>query len=142
MNTKLEEFFKNQGLQPIGSLAHWGIKGMRWGIRRSDAELARGSADAVRAKETATTIKKSGTLSSVSDADLRHLVSRINLEKSYSDAVTVTKSSTAAKTHSSVRSLLGVGDTMNKAIGFANSPAGKLLASALGQKSTGRHVRR
>lgn len=132
MNTQLEKFFIEQGLRPMGTLVHYGIKGMRWGIRRSDEELARAnsssSVDAIRARETLTAIKKSGSLSAASDADLNHLVNRINLEKRYSEI----QSSAFEKGHNQVKTLLSVGDTANKAISFANSPAGKLLASSLG----------
>lgn len=119
-------------------LAHWGIKGMRWGIRRSDAQLARanGSAsdDALRAKETLTSITKSGSLSSASDSDLNHLVNRINLEKRYTEITKPASSSSSAakKGGTAINTLLKAGDTMNKAYTFANSPAGRILASGLG----------
>lgn len=124
-------------------LAHWGVKGMRWGIRRSDAELARASGsssvDAIRARETLTSISRAGSLSAASDSDLNHLINRINTEKRYTDI----QSSTLSKGHTQIKTLLSVGDTANKALDFAKSPAGKLLAASLGlNKSTGRHARR
>jgi len=138
--SELEKFFTSQGLRPIGSLAHWGIKGMKWGIRRSDAELARSrgeSADAVRAKTTQTAISKAKSLSAVSDSDLQHLVNRLNLEKRYSEI----NPSAFTKGHNATKSLLSVGDTVNKAIQFSQSPAGKLLASSLSltTQKKGRH---
>lgn len=143
MSTQLEQFMKKQGLRPLGTLAHFGIKGMRWGIRRSDEELARlhgsSSSDAIRARETLTSIRKAGSLSAASDSDLTHLVNRINLEKRYSEI----QQSTFEKGHTQVKTLLSVGDTANKLISFANSPAGKLLTSALGTKTAtvGKHRR-
>lgn len=38
MSTQLESFLKEHGPQALGSLKHWGIKGMKWGIRQSDGE--------------------------------------------------------------------------------------------------------
>lgn len=141
MSTELETFFKSQGLRPMGTLVHFGIKGMKWGIRRSDAELARisDSADAVRAQETMRSIKTSGSLSSVSDSDLNHLVNRLNLEKRYAEV----DPSSFQKGHKQIKNLLSVGETMNQAIRFANSPAGKLLAASLGlvAKSSGKHAK-
>jgi len=140
MSTKVAKFLSTLELQDT-KLAHWGVKGMRWGIRRSDAELARASGestDAIRARETLTSIQKSRSLATASDADLNHLVNRINLEKRYADI----NPSTATKGHNAIKTLLKAGDTMNKAISFANSDAGRLLASALGTKSRGRHARR
>jgi hypothetical protein len=134
----IDKFFKEQGLRPMGTLAHVGIKGMKWGIRRSDTQLAKASShpgtsdDAAKAKATLSAIKKGGT-SAVSDADLNHLVNRINLEKRYSEIKSST--SLSKKTHTKMRSLLSVGDTINTAVKFAGSPAGRILASKLGLKN-------
>lgn len=124
----LEAFFASQGLQTSKALAHWGIKGMKWGIRRSDAELARArgeAPDATRARETQAAIAEAKSLSAVSDADLNHLVNRLNIEKRYADI----NPSAATKGHNAIKTLLSAGDTMNKAYSFATSPAGQLLYS-------------
>ena len=141
MSTKVAKFLSTLELQDT-KLAHWGIKGMRWGIRRSDDELARLSgdaSDAARAEATQKAIRKSGSLSVASDADLNHLVNRINLETRYAAA----NASPASKVHPAIKSLLGVGDTMNKAYTFSQSPAGKILSVALGFEKiapgTGKH---
>lgn len=142
---KLDQFFDSQGLQPMGTLAHYGIKGMKWGFRRTDSQLARAksadadlSSDAARAKATMTTIKKTKSVSSVSDADLNHLINRINLEKRYSEVSTSTPKSIKplATTHKGVKILLGAGKTMNTAISFARSPAGRLIAAKFGLNKT------
>lgn len=132
MTATLDKFFKEQGLRPIGTLAHVGVKGMKWGVRRSDAQLAKTnptSADAARAATTQKAIKKGGT-SAVSDADLNHLVNRISLEKRYADVKTSTSVST--RTHSKIRTLLSAADTINTAVRFTASPAGRLLAKTVG----------
>jgi hypothetical protein len=146
MTTNIDEFFKNQGLKPFGTLVHSGIKGMKWGIRRSDAQLSstKGSsdaADAVRAATTQKAITKAKSTSVASDADLNHLVNRLNLEKRYVDIKAST--STSAKANSKIKTLLSAGDTMNKALSFAQSPVGKMLGSKLGLSktmSTGKHT--
>lgn len=140
MSTELESFFKSQGLRPIGSLAHFGVRGMKWGIRRSDAALAKAAAargdspDAIRAQETLRSIRSKKSLSGVSDADLNHLVNRLNLEKRYAEV----DPSSFSKGHKQIKNLLAVGDTMNKAYDFANSPSGKLLLSKF-FSGTGKH---
>jgi len=143
MPQKLVDFYEALDLKGT-TMAHWGIKGMRWGIRRSDAELARASGesdDAARAAATQKSIQTSGSLSSVSDSDLNHLVNRLNVEARYTTAIS--NPSVASKGHNAIKTVLGAGDTMNKAISFANSPAGKLLYSSLKlSKSAGRHARR
>jgi hypothetical protein len=145
VTTQLEKFLKDQGLRPLGTLAHFGIKGMHWGIRRSDAQLARAngsaSADAARAKATLNSIQSSGSLSTASDSDLNHLVNRINLERRYTEINT--SPSAVTKGHETIKTLLDAGTTMNRAISFVNSPAGKLLSSHLGltKTSKGRHAK-
>jgi len=127
-------------------IAHWGIKGMRWGVRRSDAELARLSGgqteagDAARARQTQAAIDKGKSLAAVDDADLNQLVNRINLEKRYVDAKD--QASVLKKGHSTIKTVLNAGDTMNKAIQFANSGAGKIVAEALGlyNRGAGKHA--
>lgn len=117
-------------------LSHVGIKGMRWGIRRSDAQLARANAastespDAIRAKTTLTTIRSKGSVSAVSDADLNHLINRLNTEKKFSELNTTEKK--IKKQNERIKTLLDVGETMNNAAKFYHSPAGLILASKLG----------
>lgn len=153
-STTLRRLYKVVGMEPPPSLmhtitsyaeaflAHFGRKGMKWGIRRSDAQLAGGqsasadSPDAVRARETLSSIRSKGSLSAVSDADLNHLVNRINLEKRFDEI----KPSAVEKGHNAIRSILKAGQTMNDAIKFANSPAGHLLSSSLGLTKAGKHA--
>jgi len=122
-------------------IAHFGVKGMKWGFRRTDAQLARAAQqradapDAVRAQETLTAIRSKGSLSAVSDADLNHLVNRLNTEKRYAEI----NPSAFEKGHKAVKTTLDVGRTMNEAIKFAKSPAGQLISSAI-RGSKGKHV--
>jgi hypothetical protein len=119
-------------------LAHYGIKGMKWGFRRTDAQLAKArtdiSPDAARAQKTLATIKSTKSVSSVSDADLNHLINRINTEKRYAEIATSKEVKPLATTHKGIKIALGAGKTMNAAISFARSPAGRLLASKAGLK--------
>lgn len=124
-------------------LAHFGVKGQRWGFRRTDAQLAvaaktRADApDAVRAHETLAAIRSKGSLAAVSDADLNHLVNRINLEKRYADV----DPSVFDRGHQAIQKTLKVGTTLNDVIKFTNSPAGHLLSSSLGLRSAGKHAK-
>lgn len=139
MTGTLETFLADQSKK----LFHFGVKGQKWGFRRTDAQLAVAAAaradvpDAVRAKETLATIKTKGSLAAVSDADLNHLVNRLNLEKRYADI----DPSKFQKGHGFVKTTLDVGTTMNSVIKFANSPAGHLLARQFNlTKSVGKHA--
>lgn len=63
------------------ALAHFGVKGMKWGVHRTASQLSVGpSADAERAAAAKKTIKVGGT-KALSNAELQHLVTRLNLER-------------------------------------------------------------
>lgn len=132
----IQEVYKALDLDSA-QLAHFGVRGMKWGVRRSRAQLARnhtanleGSVDAVRARETLTTIRSKGSLSAVSDADLNHLINRLDKEKKFSEINTVDK--TIKKRNDQIKTLLDAGETMNNALKFYHSPAGHILADKLG----------
>lgn len=61
-------------------LEHHGVKGMHWGVRRSAGSSTPPSADAARAAAAKKTVKTSGT-KALSNAELQHLVTRMNLER-------------------------------------------------------------
>lgn len=58
-------------------LRHYGIKGMKWGVRRTPEQLARasGNSRSERRKEA----------KSMSDAELKSKINRLNMEKQYVD---------------------------------------------------------
>lgn len=127
-------------------LAHYGIRGMKWGVRRSRAELAKTraghepSSDASAARRTQAQVKKGG-IGSVSNADLRALNERLNLEKNY-------KSLTSSKQkdgQSFVEKVVKGGKTMNDVYKFYNSPVGTAMRTqvtklkGLAKAGTGKH---
>lgn len=82
---------RNRNRNPNNSLAHYGIKGMRWGVTRTDAQIAKAEAkrkaetheDAATANAAKSKIKSSGT-DALSNKELQGLVNRMNLEQQYS----------------------------------------------------------
>ena len=70
------------------TLAHYGIKGMRWGIRkkRDDAPRAPRSEDSVVARELFVKAKTS-SVGSLSNDELRKVNERMNLEQQYARLV-------------------------------------------------------
>ena len=64
---------------------HFGTKGMHWGVRRSKEERARDSGKAeTKPKTVVGKTKTSGkTAQTMSDADLKRVLNRLNMEQQY-----------------------------------------------------------
>lgn len=70
------------------TLMHYGILGMKWGVRRSKAQLARarGSKSKSSSEEVSEDYKKahsSKSIKSMSDAELRNRLNRLQMEQQY-----------------------------------------------------------
>lgn len=68
-------------------LIHYGVLGMRWGIQRSEAQLARARGKKTSEEELSEDYKKAHTKKSVksmSDAELRSHLNRLQMERQYS----------------------------------------------------------
>lgn len=65
-------------------IKHFGVKGMKWGVRRSRSGGSSHSvsADAAKASALKGTVRKHGT-AALSNSDLQHLVTRLNLEQQH-----------------------------------------------------------
>ena len=117
-------------------LAHHGVRGMKWGRRRNKTGgnhpsiLSRSPkapqhedsriSDATRAK-----IAKSG-LKSVSNADLKRLNERMQLEQNYSNLMGQKKSS-VDKVHAYVKNAMSLASTAQQVYNLYNSPLGKAV---------------
>lgn len=136
-------------------LAHHGVKGMHWGVRRERGSSPSGpspvattikpghrvktsggtghtpSEDAVRAAVAKQKAKKSSA-DSLSNKELQDLVNRMNLNQQYSRlSQHETTGARLKKGHNVVKEILLVGATVNTAIAFAASPAGKSIRTHL-----------
>lgn len=110
-------------------LAHYGVKGMRWGRRKRRDDGDGGglfkrerSADHIKSRE----IKKKH-VSEMSNAELKALTARLQLEKQLSDL----SPSKVERGNKAVKDSLNVVNTANAVIGFVNSPAGKMIGSQI-----------
>lgn len=104
-------------------LAHYGVKGMKWGVRKdrsSSSESA--SEDSARASAAAAKAKSKG-YNSLSNAEMRQLLERMNLERQMSQ-LQPAKVSAGRKFASGT---LKTVKTINGIVGFLNSPAGRIL---------------
>lgn len=117
-------------------LAHYGVKGMRWGVRRSKKELERAREAAkspeARAAEAALSKAAETGVSSLSNDELKVLNERLNLEQNFTRLTTVPKEEGKVKNGiKAAKNVLEVGSTVNQAIAFVNSPAGKILRKTI-----------
>ncbi len=74
-------------------LAHYGVKGMRWGVRKSEPSASSprsvprlsSSHDAAVAARLQSRVNRAGSTRTLSNAELKQLVTRLNLESQYSN---------------------------------------------------------
>jgi hypothetical protein len=81
---KLRARAAEMGHSDDSGLEHFGVKGMHWGSRKAGTGEASShvSGDAAKAAGIHSTVKTHGT-TAVSNEDLQHLVTRLNLEQQY-----------------------------------------------------------
>lgn len=117
------------------TLAHFGIKGMRWGVRRpvgSSGHVEGGSShgpssDAERASEYHSRAKSTG-VHSLSNQELEHLTKRLNLEQQYSRLTSGgSRKSAGAKFAKDILTQVG----KQQAAKLASDAASKAVAGAL-----------
>lgn len=92
-------------------LVHYGIKGMKWGVRRTDAQLARARGRTKPREEPHDDYKKahdSKSVKSMSDAELRSRLNRLQMEQQY----TKLNPNTVSKGRSTVNALIKAGTTV------------------------------
>lgn len=90
------------------------------------------SVDAVNAKSFGRIAEKSGT-QALSNKKLQALVTRINLEKQYSN-LKAQEPTTVNNGKKFLKGTLAVGRSMNEVVTFVNSPVGKLITKQLIKK--------
>lgn len=125
-------------------LEHFGIKGMHWGVRRSrdsgGDSASRGksvSVDAARFQKASKKVKTRG-ISSLSNAELKALNERMNLEQNYGK-LTGTKSNVekAKKGHEAIKQIIGVGMTAKQTYDLVNSPMARDIGKLFAKKQLG-----
>ena len=105
-------------------LIHYGKKGMHWGQRSGTSASSIPKVSQEHAQLKITTKNRAHKLS---DSELKSAISRMNLEKQYKDL----NPKGLSKANKIAISILAIGTTVNAAISFSNSPAGKAVVSGV-----------
>jgi hypothetical protein len=116
------------------TLSHCGIKGMKWGQRTSRGGTPAStrepvSEDAQKTLESRSAVKSHGT-KTLSTEELQKLVTRMNLEKQFSDLVDKEPGKINDGTKV-IKKILSTGKLANEVFTTINSPAAKALKDLL-----------
>lgn len=117
-------------------LQHHGVKGQKWGIRHLvNPKTGRvGASKDFKATSRAVQKAKTSSVKSLSNKELSAANQRFDLERKFRTGL---PPSTLKKGQAAIAGILATGMTINQAIAFAKSPAGKAIASSLSKK--GKH---
>lgn len=110
----------------IDFIEHVGVKGMHWGVRRGGKSKVKPSQDS---KQANAVLKKAktGTIRSLSNNEIRTFTTRLQLETQFRNATP----SNFKKVMNTIRSILGMGKTMNEVAAFSNSASGQAVRSGM-----------
>lgn len=122
------------------TLAHYGVKGMRWGVTRTDAQLGTSkkqqevSEDFRNAANNKARIKAGGT-KALSNKDLQAVITRENLERQYTQIASQNKG-LLDRGNTQTKRILGLGKTYNEVQAFMQTPGGKVVKNAFKAAAT------
>lgn len=109
-------------------LAHYGVKGMKWGVRRRRG--LGGHVVKSEDKETADALKKRKP-ATMSNAELRKLNERLQLEQTYAQLMAKERATTRARGARFGKQVLSTAKTAQEVYTLANSPMAKAARAAI-----------
>ncbi len=120
----VDSVLSGHGIVIGDELKHYGKKGMKWGVRKDSKRT-------VSDDHTEAVASRKKKLPEMSNAELKRLNNRLQLERSNRDlqsrgALQKIKTGTAV-----AGTILAVGTTITTAYNFVNSPAGKAIINTV-----------
>lgn len=106
-------------------LEHYGTKGMKWGVRKSKIPRQGPSQEAKSAHRNLIKAKVSGP-QALTNKQLKEVNERLNLEQNFQRL-----SYNPSKAKKILDSIFKTGKTVNDAVEFANSPAGRAIQASM-----------
>lgn len=114
------------------TLAHHGVKGMKWGVRKSGSSTSSTpppSSDHVNAENLRVKIRTGG-LKALGNDELQALNTRMQLEQTHRN-LTAQSPSRFEVGHKHVKRVLSVAKTLNDIHSTVNGPVGKAIKTAV-----------
>ena len=126
-----DDILAQYGIETSSELKHYGVPGMKWGKRKGDSSSSgkskrQHSDDHVVSREL-----KAKKRSEMSNAELKKLNERLQLEKSNNELQSRTALQKIKQGTAIAGSILAVGTTINAAVQFTKSDAGKAIIGAV-----------
>lgn len=112
-------------------IAHYGKRGMHWGVRNRRKVTKLGPSKDTKRVLATVNKAKTHSVASLTNQELKDFNSRVDLERKFTSA----NPKKIQKGHEAVKRILAVGVTVNSALLFAKSPAGKFVANMLSGNS-------
>lgn len=116
-------------------MKHYGVLGQKWGVRRSENQLRRARGD-ISEDYVVSRKNKKKPIPSLSNAQLKALNERLQLERTNNDLQSRSALAKIKKGTAVAGTILAVGTTLTAAYNFTQTPIGKVMFSAFKKDKT------
>lgn len=130
-DTIADDVLAHHGIEVTDELRHYGKKGMKWGVVRERGTDGRVTAKVISDDHIRSRELKAKPRSQMSNKELQDLNTRLQLEKTNNELQSRTALQKIKTGTQIAGTILAVGATVNAAINFTKSDAGKAIIGAV-----------